>query len=138
VLKATETLEPRLGKGFRPLDAVVALALIFAALQAWPAFQAGPGRRAEIHGSEKVLARLTLGGPARTLSVEGALGSVTVEYGAQGVRFVKAPCPGQVCVRRGWVSRTGASSACLPSRVRVVIQGVRKNGDGQEIDAETW
>ena len=129
----------RLGRRFRPLDALLALALLFAAYQAWPAFSAGPGRRAEVVGPEGTLARLTLAGKTRSLTLPGALGPVTVEAGSRGVRFAQAPCPGQLCVKRGWVKRAGGTSSCLPSRLRIVVEGGPEvGGDPESLDAETW
>lgn len=129
----------RPGRRLRPLDGAMALALLVLAWQAWPAFRAGPGRRAEVLGPQGTLARLNLAGETRTVTVPGALGPVTVEFGAQGARFAQAPCPGQLCVKRGLVKRAGATSACLPSRLRLVVDGEPASGGGPEsLDAETW
>lgn len=57
-------------------------------------------------------------GPAedRTLEIEGARGSLTVEVSGGRARVVHADCPDQVCVRRGW-SSAGSPVVCAPNRV---------------------
>ena len=56
------------------------------------------------------------------LELEGALGPVTVRIEAGRARIESSPCPGQQCVRRGWLERAGGSSACLPSGVWIEVE----------------
>ena len=39
------------------------------------------------------------------------------------IAFVKSDCPDQVCVRTGFLSRSGQMAACLPNKMLLYIQG---------------
>ena len=122
---------------FRPLDIVVALLIAAGAAVAFPYVTAPWGSRAEVyHGGEKE-ARLALQGSMRTLPVTGSLGPLLLEYGEGGVRVLRAPCPNQLCVKAGRVSRQGASIVCLPSRIRITVEG-ETDGEAGSLDAITY
>jgi hypothetical protein len=73
----------------------------------------------EVHCGEAILVRSL--DADTSFSVDGNLGPVTVRIGPQGARIAASPCPGQDCVRRGWLSREGDLSICVPSGVFLVI-----------------
>ena len=39
------------------------------------------------------------------------------------IRFAKADCPDRVCVRTGWISRSGQIAACVPGQLILRIEG---------------
>lgn len=39
------------------------------------------------------------------------------------VRMAQADCPDQLCVRHGWISRTGGAIVCLPNQFVAEIRG---------------
>jgi hypothetical protein len=47
------------------------------------------------------------------------------------IRFERANCPDQICVKTGWISRPGQVAVCVPAGVIVKITG---DGGGEEID----
>lgn len=51
------------------------------------------------------------------------VGEVVIELSRDGARFVSSPCPDQVCVEAGLISRVGESAVCLPERVSLRITG---------------
>jgi hypothetical protein len=53
---------------------------------------------------------------------------VLVEQGR--IRFEQAECPDKVCVKTGWLSRTGDSATCIPNRAMIRIIGENKELDG--------
>ena len=55
-------------------------------------------------------------------SIEGRLGSVSIEILDGRVRFASSPCPGQQCVAAGWLDSPGDLSVCMPSAVLVLVQ----------------
>ncbi|MBI4530348.1 MAG: NusG domain II-containing protein [Candidatus Latescibacteria bacterium] len=65
--------------------------------------------------------------------VSGRLGKTVVEVRKGKAAIVRSPCPHQVCVRAGWVSRRGAITACLPNGVIVRVVGGVETG----VDAVT-
>lgn len=107
---------------FRPLDLVVyaLVAAVAAAAFLLCGGRGGSPSRLLIHdgnGERSVsLAEDTL------LELEGALGPVTVRIEAGRARIESSPCPGQQCVRRGWLERACESSACLPSGVWIEVE----------------
>ena len=50
-----------------------------------------------------------------------AFGSVTVEIGPEGARFISSPCPDQICVKTGLLTKSGDTAACVPERIVVKI-----------------
>ncbi len=59
--------------------------------------------------------------PNRRLSVTGPLGESVVEISDGRTRFVSSPCLNQVCVRSGWLTNTGSSTACLPNHISLAL-----------------
>ena len=44
-------------------------------------------------------------------------------YAGGRIRFSKADCPDQICVRTGWISRYGQIAACAPGHLILKIEG---------------
>lgn len=70
----------------------------------------------------------------RHLEVAGPLGATVVVLSPEGARVDASPCPHQLCVRAGKVSRPGAVVACLPNRVAVRLEA-RGGGRREGVDA---
>jgi hypothetical protein len=60
----------------------------------------------------------------RTVSVTGPIGKAIIEIKGGKVRIAEAPCPNQICVREGWISR--GAVVCVPNRLVVLIGGGKK------------
>ncbi|MBN1620271.1 NusG domain II-containing protein [candidate division WOR-3 bacterium] len=67
------------------------------------------------------------------LEVRGKIGITKVEIHAGKARILSSPCRRKLCERRGWISASWESSACLPNGVWLYITG-EKTG----IDAVTF
>ena len=65
----------------------------------------------------------------RSLRLDGPVGISEVEIDKGAARIVEAPCPKQLCVRRGWVRRRGEAAVCVPNRLVLRVQG-RTDGKG--------
>lgn len=61
-------------------------------------------------------------GVERTIAVRGPLGVTRVEVRGNSARVVSSPCPDQICVRMGWLSRVGEYAACIPNRAIVTVE----------------
>jgi hypothetical protein len=59
----------------------------------------------------------------RSIVVQGRVGASTVEVDGERIRMREAPCPGQVCVKQGWIERPGQTIACLPGGIMLRIEG---------------
>lgn len=46
-----------------------------------------------------------------------------IVYEAGRIRFAEADCPDKVCVRTGWISRSGQIAACVPGHLIIKIEG---------------
>jgi hypothetical protein len=60
----------------------------------------------------------------RTVLVTGPIGKAIIEIKGGKVRIAEAPCPNQICVREGWISR--GAVVCVPNRLVVLIGGGNK------------
>ena len=58
-----------------------------------------------------------------TVQVSGPLGDTVVSIRDGSVRVLSSPCPEQICVKSGRISRPGQWIACLPNRVFISIRG---------------
>lgn len=56
---------------------------------------------------------------------------ITAEKGR--IHFLSSNCPDEVCVHKGWISRSGQTAVCLPNGVIVKIIGQSKNSDTDAI-----
>jgi hypothetical protein len=111
-----------------PLDLPVLLAVAGLAAWAWLLSPNAEGARAAVYVDGRRVAWWLLSGPPALDTVQGALGPVVVEHGGGHVRIASAPCPHQLCVRMGGVSRVHDQVACVPSRLVVVVEGGEEDG----------
>ncbi len=68
--------------------------------------------------------------------VTGNLGPLEVEIDSCRARISESPCPGQDCVKAGWLSENGDLSICVPSGVFLVIASPGDSNDSP--DAVTY
>jgi len=85
-------------------------------------FSTGYGQQAGIWVDGREVEVVSLD-DARTLQVQGPLGTSILEVHEHGIRFVQSPCRNKVCVHEGWLKTTGGMLACLPNRITVRILG---------------
>jgi hypothetical protein len=65
-------------------------------------------------------------------AIPGPLGETVIEVRDRRIRIAASPCPHKVCVRTGWIGRSGRMIVCLPNRVVVRIEG------DAGVDAVSW
>ena len=53
--------------------------------------------------------------------VEGRIGKVVIEIKDKKVRVKESSCPNQVCVKTGWIKRSGEIIVCAPNELTVRI-----------------
>jgi hypothetical protein len=64
---------------------------------------------------------------AGSFAVEAMGFHYRISYQGGQIRFAEADCPDKVCVRTGWVSRSGQVSACVPGHLILKITGPATN-----------
>jgi hypothetical protein len=67
----------------------------------------------------------------RTLAVNGPIGKAVIEIKGGKVRVAEAPCPNQICVKEGWISR--GAIVCVPNRLVVLVGGGKR--PDRDVDA---
>ncbi|MCK5527475.1 MAG: NusG domain II-containing protein [Candidatus Latescibacteria bacterium] len=92
----------------------------------------GAGQTLVVEQDGKVLARRSIA-DEDTLRIPGPLGVTTIRIAEGRARVLNAPCPQQLCVKTGAISKAGAMVVCVPNRVVVRIEGPSKDG----VDAVT-
>lgn len=56
-------------------------------------------------------------------------GEMVIAYDREGGRVLSSPCPDQVCVHQGKITRSGQTIACVPEKVLVTITTAAKEND---------
>ena len=109
----------------RPGDwVVVAAALAAVAATAALAWSSPVGDRVVVRRAGQVFAELPLRRDAQ-LAVAGPLGTSVIEVRHARARVATDPGPRQLCVRQGWIERSGEVAMCLPNQVSIEIGGGR-------------
>ena len=78
--------------------------------------------RLVIQAGERMVAQLDLSRDT-TLSVNGALGELTVVVSAGRASFIGADCPLKICEKTGEITRRGEIIVCAPNQVLAKIVG---------------
>jgi hypothetical protein len=71
----------------------------------------------------------------RTETVQSGDLSFQVRLYRGQIAIVKIDCPDQICVKTGYIGKTGQSIICLPNRVSILMKGIN-NGEGVDIIAK--
>jgi len=56
--------------------------------------------------------------------------SDTILVAPNKIRFEDASCPDKICVRSGWLTKSGDVAVCLPNKVIIKIKGENNLVDG--------
>ena len=66
---------------------------------------------------------------AQIISIDGHIGTTLIEIKQGRARFIHSSCRNQFCVFHGWLSVAGDTTACLPNRISISLQGSRNDFD---------
>lgn len=107
---------------FKPADLFipVVVILILLTLTSTRGRDGSTGLHLTIH-SEEGLQHLGLSSDT-LFHVSGNMGPVEIQVENGRVRIVSSPCPGQDCVRQGWLSTGGDMAICVPSGVFIHLE----------------
>jgi hypothetical protein len=89
------------------------------------------GNHALIYEDGNQIADITLGSD-QTIQVRGPLGISVIEVKNGKIRMAASPCPQQICVRMGQISKAHSSIVCVPNRIVIQIPA-----DHDSLDAIT-
>lgn len=81
-----------------------------------------------VRAQGKIMVRAALSKDA-DYTVPGSLGISRIEVRHGRARVAADPGPRQVCVKQGWVSRSGEAALCLANQVSLEIGGADKPFD---------
>jgi hypothetical protein len=102
-------------------DWVLVIGLGLFTLVSWALLhQHGSGDRALIYEDGNQIADIALNSD-RTIQVRGPLGISVIEVRNGKIRMAASPCPQQICVRMGQISRAHSSIVCVPNRIIIQI-----------------
>ena len=57
----------------------------------------------------------------KEIIIKGYTGNLVVQIENKKVRIKESNCQNQICVKTGWISKTGDIIVCAPNRVTVII-----------------
>ncbi len=60
-------------------------------------------------------------------------GELVIAYDKDGGRVISSPCPDQVCVHQGKITRSGQTIACVPEKVLVTLTTAARENDHDAI-----
>ena len=80
------------------------------------------GDTAVIRAAGKIVETVSLTHVQR-FSVNGPLGTTQIEVEPGRARIARDPSPRQLCVKQGWLTKSGQAALCLPNQVSVEIRG---------------
>lgn len=81
-----------------------------------------PGEMCSVEVSGKIVHQLKLS-EEQNISVEGALGTTTIQIKNKKIRVTHSACPEKICVNTGWISKVGQIIVCVPNKVVLKING---------------
>lgn len=111
---------------------IVSIAVIAILFWAWNAFSVSPAGQltAVITQNGNVIKQINLNGLNNSESVyinEPIKQVILAEKGR--IRFLESDCPNQICVKTGWLTKSGDRAVCMPSKVVITIVGDTKQVD---------
>lgn len=117
----------------RVLDIIIIVALLFVSVAFIPYMGSQSHDTVVVYRGGDVIAEYRLD-EDRVFHVDGLLGTLEIEIRDEKVRVNSSPCRHQICVNRGWISRSYEQIICAPNLVLLLIHS---NSEEEEIDAVT-
>ena len=64
--------------------------------------------------------------------INGNIGQLEIQIDSSRARISESPCPGQDCVRKGWLTSAGDLAICVPSGVFICVESESSEGDSPD------
>ena len=116
------------------MDRILITVLLILSLGTWlfMIFYSHPGGSAVLTFNGEEIRKFSLSSD-HSVRVDLPGGWVSVEVRDGMARLHDSSCPYKICVKEGWIHRTGYSIVCAPNKAVLRIAGVKENG----VDAVT-
>ena len=59
----------------------------------------------------------------KELTILGAMGNMQIQINNKKVRVIHSDCPEKICIKSGWINKTGELIVCVPNKVVISIYG---------------
>ena len=116
---------------------IAAIALLAAAAALWLHFRHSDAAVANIYLDGECIRSIDLNAVTEPeiFTVEGPIGTNTIQVEPGRIRVSNAECPDQVCVHMGWLtSEGGMPIVCLPNKLVISLDDVPAKIGDAEID----
>ncbi len=116
---------------------IAAIALLAAAAVLWLHFRHSDAAVANIYLDGECIRSIDLNAVTEPeiFTVEGPIGTNTIQVEPGRIRVSNAECPDQVCVHMGWLtSEGGMPIVCLPNKLVISLDDVPAKIGDAEID----
>ena len=116
---------------------IAAVALLAAAAALWLHFRHSDAAIANIYLDGECIRSIDLNKVTEPeiFTVEGEIGTNTVQVEPGRIRVSHAECPDQICVHMGWLtSEGGMPIVCLPNKLIISLDEAAAAPDGVKID----
>ena len=70
----------------------------------------------------------------KILKLKGERGYLILQIKNRKVRVLKSTCPNKICIKTGWISKVGESIICVPNRIIIKIEGIKKIKSKKTVD----
>lgn len=110
------------------IAAVILAAVISGAVVFYPKNNISTNAIVKISIKGKIYKTLSLNS-VQTIDIKTDLGTNVVEINNGKVRIKESDCLNQICVKEGWIKKSGQSLVCLPHKVIVeIVSGKAESG----------
>jgi hypothetical protein len=109
-------------RAFGLLDTLILVVLGLCAIGSVSLLQIAAGAECVVYRDDTVVARYPLA-ENRVVTVEGAVGKVTLEVSDGAVRVAHSSCPRRICVASGAIRQPGSQLICVPNHIVIEIAG---------------
>lgn len=121
---------PRL---LRITDVFIIAIILISAVLFIPMIHSNPRDTVVVYWGDDIIAEYPLD-TNRIFKVDGDIGTIEMEIKDNMVRVVSSPCPRQICVKTGRISKSYEQIICAPNRIYI---GIESDSEKTEIDAVT-
>lgn len=111
---------------------IIACLCVICVLLFIPSFASSEDNTAYIYLDGELFEQISMNSVSKdyTLSVGGC----ELQISSDGIEFISSSCPDKLCIKKGKLTRSGDTMACVPNKVVVSIKSESKN----QIDAVAY
>jgi len=111
-------------------DVVIISILLIGIFLTFPAISSLSPKTVLVFEDNRIIAEYPID-QNRTFDVKGKMGTIKVKVQNRSVSVCSSPCPHQLCIRQGHISKTNSQIVCIPNHILITIDAKK----GEKIDA---